>query len=252
MAQSFPDNAHKNPYGNGWSCDRGFYKSGEKCIAVKIPRNGKLNYLGDGWDCNKGYYKSGGQCIAVIIPKNGKLNYLGNGWECENGFKKSGNMCVAMTPQEIQKQKEFEKAFKLEMERRKRQGVSGDDCETEYKTGAEVCVEIIGVDIDCNEGCTDNYYRDCDVTLDYEIQTDYKGGTYIDVEVKCTVEIEYKGRQTYTTQSDSNYENESHSLDAHGSETGTMNFNFSFSSYKEITNVKISSAECEIDSVDLY
>ena len=45
IAQSLPDNAHKNPYGNGWSCDRGFYKSGGKCIAVQIPRNGKLNYL---------------------------------------------------------------------------------------------------------------------------------------------------------------------------------------------------------------
>ncbi len=283
VAQSLPDNAHKNPYGNGWSCDRGFYKSGGKCIAVKIPQNGKLNYLGNGWDCqrgfyksgdqclkveipengklnylgngwdcNRGYYKSGGQCKAVRIPKNGKLNSLGNGWECESGFKKSGNICVAMTPQEIQEQKEVEKAFKLEMERRKLQGVSGDDCETEYKTGAEVCVEITGADIDCNESYTGNYYRDCDVTLDYEIQTDYKGGSYIDVEVECTVEIEYKGRQTYTTQSDSNYESETHSLYAHGSETGSMSFNFSFSSYREITKVKISSAECEIKSVDLY
>jgi len=32
----------------------------------------------------------------------------------------------------------------------------------------------------------------------------------------------------------------------------SMSFNFSFSSFKEITNVKISSAECEIESVDLY
>ncbi|MBU2430957.1 MAG: hypothetical protein KKH99_09715, partial [Proteobacteria bacterium] len=192
------------------------------------------------------------QCIAVIIPKNGKLNYLGNSWECESNFKKSGNICVAMTPQEIQKQKEVEKAFKLEMERRKRQGVSGDDCETEYKTGAEVCVEITGADIDCNESYSGNYYRDCDVTLDYEIQTDYKGGSYIDVEVECTVEIEYKGRETYTTQSDSNSETETYSLYAHGSESGSMSFNFSFSSYNEITKVKISSAECEINSVDLY
>ncbi len=282
-AQSLPDNAHKNPYGNGWSCNKGFYKSGGKCIAVKIPENGKLNYLGNGWDCQRGFYKFGGQCIAVIIPKNGKLNYLGNGWdcqrgfyksgdqclkvkipkngklnylgngwECESGFKKSGNICVAMTPQEIRKQKEVEQAVRIEMERRRLQGVSGDDCETEYKTGAEVCVVITGVDLDCNESYTGDYYRDCDVTLSYEVQTDYKGGSYIEVEVKCAVEIEYKGRQTYMTQSDSSYEDESHSLYAHGSESGTMSFNFSFSSFKEITNVKISSAECEIESVDLY
>ena len=282
-AQFLPDNAHKNPYGNGWSCNKGFYKFGGKCIAVKIPENGKLNYLGNGWDCQRGFYKfgnqclkvkipengrlnylgngwdckrgfykSGGQCIAVIIPKNGKLNYLGNGWECESGFKKAGNICVAMTPQEIRKQKEVEQAVRNEIERRRLQGVSGDDCETEFKTGAEVCVVITGVDLDCNESYTGDYYRDCDVTLSYEVQTDYKGGSYIEVEVECTVEIEYKGRQIYTTQSDSSYEDESHSLYAHGSESGAISFNFSFSSFKEITNVKISSAECEIESVDLY
>jgi len=157
-----------------------------------------------------------------------------------------------MTPQEIRKQKELEKSFRDEMERRRLQGVSGDDCEKEFKTGAEVCVEITGVDIDCNESYTGNYYRDCDVTLDYEVKTDYKGGSYIEVEIECTVEIEYKGRQTYTTHSDTSYEDESHSLYAHGSESGTMDFNFSFSSFKEITNVKISSAESEIESVNMY
>ena len=157
-----------------------------------------------------------------------------------------------MTPQEIQKQKEVEKAIRNEMERRILQGVSGDDCETEYKTGAEVCVEITGVDIDCNESYTGDYYQDCDLSLNYEVQTDYKGGSYIEVEVEGTVEIEYKGRQTYTTQSDSSYEDESHSLYAHGSENETMSFNFSFSSFEEVTNVKIGSAECEIESVDLY
>ncbi|MCK5722587.1 MAG: hypothetical protein KAI84_08605, partial [Gammaproteobacteria bacterium] len=240
-----PENAQLNYYGHGWECKHGFCKSGNKCLSVQIPKNAQLNYYGHGWECKRGFYKSGDQCLKVTIPGNGKLNYMGNGWECESGFKKSGNICVAMTQQEIRKQKEVEQAFRIEMERRRLQGVSGDDCETEYKTGAEVCVEITGVDIDCNKSYTGDYYRDCDVTLNYEVQTDYKGGSYIEVEVECTVEIEYKGRQTYTTQSDTSYADESHSLYAHGSESGTMNFNFSFSSFKEITNVKISSAECE-------
>lgn len=154
--------------------------------------------------------------------------------------------------QEILKQKEVEKAIRNEMERRRIQGVSGDDCETEYKTGSEVCVEITQVNLDCDERYAGDYYQDCDVTLDYEVQTDYKGGSYIEVEVECTVEIEYQGRETYATQSDSSYEDESHSLYAHGSESGTMSFNFSFSSFEEITNVKIGSAECEIESVDIY
>ena len=138
------------------------------------------------------------------------------------------------------------------MQRRKAQGVSGDDCETEYKTNAEVCVKITGGDLDCNESYSGNYYRDCDVTLSYDIQTDYQGGAYLDVEVECRVEIEYKGRQIYSTQSDSSNQDESHSLYAHGSDSETMSFNFSFNSYKEITSVKISSAKCEIESVNMY
>jgi len=31
-----------------------------------------------------------------------------------------------------------------------------------------------------------------------------------------------------------------------------MSFNFSFSSYQEVTGVRVSSAECEIGSVDMY
>src|SRR3990172_428168 len=150
-----------------------------------------------------------------------------------------GNAIQDLREKEIKKQKELERALIAEIQRRKAQGVSGDDCETEYKTNAEVCVEITGGDLDCNESYGNNYYRDCDVTLSYEVQTDYAGGSYLDVEVECQVEIEYKGRQTYTTQSDASSQDESHSLYAHGSESETMNFNFSFSSFKEVTSVKI-------------
>jgi hypothetical protein len=138
------------------------------------------------------------------------------------------------------------------MQRRKALGVSGDDCEAEYKTNAEVCVEITSGDISCNKSYSGEFYRDCDVTLGYEVSTDYSGGAYLDVEVECTVGIEYKGRQTYSTRSDSSSQDESHSLYAHESDSESLNFNFSFSSFQEITSAKISSATCEIDSVDLY
>ena len=219
---------------------------------MKTPKNAKLNYLGSGWECHKGFYKSGGQCHTVKIPKNAKLNYLGSGWECINGFKKMSNSCIAMTADEIKKQQERLKKIAIEMQRRRAQGVSGDDCDTEYKTNAEVCVEITGGDLDCNESYSGNYYRDCDLSLNYDVQTNYQGGAYLDVEIECTVEIEYKGRQTYSTQSDSSSQDESFSLYAHGSDDGTMSFNFSFSSYKEVTSAKISSANCEVESINLW
>jgi hypothetical protein len=187
-----------------------------------------------------------------MIPENAKLNYLGNGWECNGGFKKSGQSCVAMTAQEIQKQRELEKAVRAEVQRRRALGVSGDDCDTEYKTNATVCVEITDASIECNESYAGNYYQDCDLEIEYEVKTDYSGGAYLDVDVECEVEIEYKGRSSYVTQSDSDSQDESHSLYAHGSESETLQFNFGFTSYQEVTNVKIGSASCEIGSVDLY
>ena len=121
-----------------------------------------------------------------------------------------------------------------------------------YKTNAKVCVSITGSDLTCNESYYGNFYQDCDVDLNYEVSTDYKGGSYIDAEINCTVEIEYEDRESYRTQSDSNSEDETHSLYAHGSDSNTMSFNFSFSSYEEIIKVKISSAECDIENVNLW
>jgi len=247
-----PENAKLNYFGNGWECNKGHYRVGDRCVKVIVPENAKLNYFGNGWECNRGYYRVGNGCVKVIVPENAKLNFLGNDWECESGFKKSGDSCVAMTPEEIRKQEEVEKAMLIAMEISRLQGVSGDDCETEYKTGAEVCVEIMGVNIECNKSYIGEYYRDCDVTLDYEIRTDYKGGSYIEAVIEFIVEIEYMGRNTYFTQSDIVYENQSHDLYAYDSESGTMYINFSFSSYQEIIKVEINSTECEIESVDLY
>ncbi len=155
-----------------------------------------------------------------------------------------------MTPEEIQKQQEIEKAFIAEYLRRKALGVSGDDCETESDTNAEVCVRVTGVDIDCNKSYTGDSYRDCDVSLNYVVETDYEGGSYLDVDVDCEAEIEYKG-SSYSSRSDSDSSSESHSLSASGSDSDSMELNFSFSSYEEVYKAEVSSSHCEIDSVTL-
>ena len=156
-----------------------------------------------------------------------------------------------MTDAEIQKQQELEQAILKQIQERRSRGVSGDDCETEYKTGAEVCVEVTNVDLDCDESLMGNYYDDCEVKVHYELDTDYKGGSYLDVEVRCEAEIEYTGRNTYGWSSESEYRNESHSLYAHGSNFNTITFDFSFSAFEEVMKVRIDSVHCEIESVDL-
>ena len=77
-------------------------------------------------------------------------------------------------------------------------------------------------------------------------------GAYLDVEVECKVEIRYTGPAIYSWRSDSSSQDESHSLYAHGSESDSFTFDFSFSSYNEVTQVKVDSANCEIESVNLW
>ena len=217
-----------------------------------MPANAQLNYLGNGWECQKGYFKSGNQCGQVVLPENAQLNYLGNGWECKQGYKKIKSECSAMTADEIQQQQELQLlALKKYRERKSRVLIEGD-CETENKTNANVCVKIKDSSIDCNENFDQTAYRDCDVDLSYKVETDYAGGTYLDVDVKCRVEIEYKGRNSYSTKSDEESISDSYNLYANDSLSKTKSFNFSFSSFEEVTSAKISNLECKINNVELW
>lgn len=282
-AQDLPNNAHKTPYGPGWTCDRGFYRHGNNCLPVKVPIHGKLNYLGHGWECERGFYQYGKECLPVKIPTHGKLNYLGHGWECERGyyqhgnkclpvkvpkhgkltyfghgwecekrFKKVGNNCVKMTSKEVAKQLAIEKKIREKILHRKAKGVSGEDCDTEYKTNAQVCINVTNVSLNCNKSYAGEYYNDCDVSVSYNLETDYRGGAYLDVNINCSVEINYSGKEMLLTQSDSDNSSENHSLYAHDSSGNSMDFNFSFSSFYEVTRVKVNSCSCKIESVDLY
>ncbi len=98
-------------------------------LAGDMPKNAHPNIFGTGWDCDRGYYKSGQQCIKVIVPENASIDIYGSGWACNKGYKKSNNSCIPMTREELQKQKELEQAILIEMQRRRLQGVSGDDCD---------------------------------------------------------------------------------------------------------------------------
>jgi hypothetical protein len=118
----------------------------------------------------------------------------------------------------------------------------GDDCETEYKTGAEVCVTVTDAELDCTKDFSGEYYRSCEVTIEYDVRTNYSGGSYLDVDVECEVEITYTGREMYSSRSDSESNNESHNLYANGSESESMSFDFSFSSFNEVTRVRIESS----------
>lgn len=251
IAADPPRNSHPNSFGTGWECDRGYYRSGQKCVKVVVPENADIDVYGSGWSCNRGYYRSGNKCVKVIVPENASIDVYGSGWSCNTGYKQRNNACIRMTAEEVQKQKEAEQAIMEKIQKRRAKGPSGDACETEFRTNAEVCVKVTRRNLDCTKSYSGGYYTDCDVTLGYDVETNYSGGSYLDVEVKCRVGIEYTGRGIYSTQSDTSSKDDSHSLYAYGSDSESKRFNFSFSSYQEVTRVITESAKCKIDSVEL-
>lgn len=131
-------------------------------------------------------------------------------------------------------------------------GPAGDACKTEYKTNAEVCVEVSDTSLDCRKDYSGEYYRSCKVTVEYDVTTDYSGGSYLDADIECQVDIRYSGPGTYSWRSDSSTQDENHSLYAHGSDSESLTFDFSFSSFNEITQIKIDSVTCEVDSVTMW
>ena len=53
-----------------------------------------MNYFGNGWDCERGYYRANGNCTEVQVPEQATLNYYGNGWKCMRGYRRSISACV--------------------------------------------------------------------------------------------------------------------------------------------------------------
>jgi hypothetical protein len=247
-----PLNAKLNVYGNGWDCASGFRRVGDGCSKVEIPPNAKLNVYGNGWDCASGFRRVGDGCSKVEIPLNAKLNVYGNGWDCNKGFKIVKGSCIVMSAEEVKQMEAKEKAIIAAMAARRASLASGNSCETESRSGAEICLSVSSVDFDCSKSSFGNFYDSCEATISYDLETNYKGRGYIDVEVECRVEIEYNGRGFYSSRSDSQNKDESSSLYANGSDSETLRFDFSFSSFEQVNRAKIISHRCEIDDVNLY
>lgn len=126
----------------------------------------------------------------------------------------------------------------------------GSTCETEHRSGAEVCVEVTDTDLDCEESYSGDYYSDCEVQVEYDVTTDYQGQTGISVEVECEAAVSYEARGSYDS-SESEDDYYSHTLYANGSDYGSFELDFSFLAYKEVYSVDLESAECSIQDLRL-
>lgn len=241
---SVPENAHV--MGNMWFCNEGFERVGSSCQRLAVPDHAYV--MGNMWFCNEGYQRVGKSCQRLSVPENAHV--MGNMWLCNEEYKKVGSRCQKMTSQELV---EREKIMELIAQRQaglRANGASGQNCETEYDTGAEVCISVNAASLDCDESYDDSYYDSCEVDVDYSLETDYRGGSYIGVDVYCEAGIAYQstsGRKRY--ESDSHYE--SHSLYSYGMDSGHVTVDFSFSSYEEVYKVSLDDVWCEMQSVQL-
>jgi hypothetical protein len=131
-----------------------------------------------------------------------------------------------------------------------RQRAARGDCETESQSGAEVCLSIINRYFDCDKSFEGTSYTGCSLSISYEVSTDYRGQSSIDVDVECEAAIDTKKRQGFsgfeTAQDD-----ESYTLYANGSDSETVRLSFDFSSFEEVYGASVSTASCEIDDVSL-
>ena len=248
---TLPPNAGIDIYGSGWTCNRGFKQVGSECQKVTLPQNAGIDIYGSGWTCNRGFKQVGSECQKVTLPQNAGIDIYGSGWTCNRGFKQVGNECQKLSENEMKAVVERERVVAEELNRRRAQGVSGQHCDTESKSGANVCVTVRDAEIGCSETFSKSYFDSCKVEVSFRVETDYKGSGYIDGKIKCEVDISTSGRSGYET-SMTDDEKKSISLYAFGSENRSVEVDFSFSSFNEIRKVRVTSANCRVRDLSLY
>jgi len=93
-----PKNGHANAYRAWWSCDVGYKKTDEACVAIEVPANAILAGAGygKGWECRRGFQEANLQCEKIDVPSNAYLSASGNRWVCERGHKLKDKVCAAI------------------------------------------------------------------------------------------------------------------------------------------------------------
>lgn len=219
FAQTMPQDAHKTPDGE--------------------------------WECNSGYRQVGKMCQRVEkIPPNAREDIFGDGWTCNRGYKRVGSGCLPMTEKERRRQNEQDKARVDQLKQSQgRSMVSGNSCDTDSTSGANVCVTVQGTNFDCSESFGNGDHDTCHVEITVSVETDYRDEKYIDGTVQCEATVattDARGHESMI----SNDENTSVSLYGNESTYRSIDIAFSFLRSEEIRKVQISDLSCRIKGPD--
>ena len=246
-----PLNAGLDILGHDWECLRGFQRVGSECQKVQLPANAGLDILGHDWECKRGFKRVGNECTKVTIPTNASIDALGHDWICNKGYKKASSECQPMTVAEKKAEADRDKSIREEIKSRQARGARGNHCDSEYSSGANVCVTVKNAELNCSESYARGNYDSCRVGVSLYVETDYRGHGYVDGRVKCEVSLATVGSGGYES-SQSNDERWSFSLYANDSSTRSLDIDFSFSSYEKIRKVRISDLTCRVRDLYVY
>lgn len=135
------------------------------------------------------------------------------------------------------------------IERRSYTGIKS--CETEARSGAQICAIVSMSAITCEEDYETDFYEGCTGEVSCLIESEYKGSTGIDVDVTCTIRIKYKvqGSSAWSTEE----------LEAHDSlrvvagsrASARFEVRFDFSPYDKVVVAKLETATCKISGLEL-
>jgi hypothetical protein len=157
-----------------------------------------------------------------------------------------------MSPSERNEQAALIEKLLKEKRTQRARAISGQHCDTEYQTGAEVCIGVRDTSIDCHEAIFGRYYDQCEVEIDYYAETNYQGGAYLEADIECEATLSTSGRNTFLSTTDTDSDSKSIDLYANDSETGSIDLSFSLSSFAEITRARVESASCRVRDITLY
>jgi len=219
--------------------------------ASAMPANASKSPYGSSWVCNKGFSRSGNECVAVVPPANAALNFSGNGWVCNKGYTKEKSGCREMTAVEKSAEAERHRLALAAVQARELQIAAGRHCESEYRSGAEVCLALVDTDLQCDNAIFGNHYQSCNVEISYRLETTYQGSSSIYATFECEAELSYLGKNIFGG-SDSDSERKSTTLYAGDSVRGTIELDFSFGVFAEVTRATLDSASCRVKDLNLY
>jgi len=127
----------------------------------------------------------------------------------------------------------------------------GGSCTEAGAAGGKVCVTVADVSLKCQQQPHSSLYISCVVDIDYDLTTDHRDNQEMDVGIECSANIAFLRQEQNAWMPDISSYDKHYGLPVQGSGADDMSIGFSFSPHYKITQVRVVSAACTVDSINL-